>query len=331
MAAAPAETSRERTFTPAELAADAVLSTEALAHLSRLPLDAFTFEGASDESLITPLRVDAVTRARFNRGGSSVSLRVDLPSGARASFKPDQTNLQSVPRKEVAAYRFSRLLGLRNVAPSVPAVFDRAAVIAALEPVARAQLPRFQAEVPGTRDGKVTGSLAYWIPNIKDCQIQGARIDSLDGIVRWKRYLTVGETMPADLVPLLAQISDMVLFDLVINNFDRWSGSNAKAAVSGDTLYFMDNALSFRFETTGQLKARTYFKRAQKFSRETVAALRALEPDVVRAVMRAGAGPWGALLTEREIMAIFARRDYALAYIDGLIAEHGEDAVLVFP
>ena len=35
--------------------------------------------------------------------------------------------------------------------------------------------------------------------------------------------------------------------------------------------------------------------------------------------------------TKDELEAMFSRRDIALAYIDELIAEHGEDKVMVFP
>jgi hypothetical protein len=309
----------------------AELSTAALAELSRLPVDAFTFEGKPDETLLAPLRDPVPVRARFNQGGSSISIRLDLASGGRAAFKPDQTNLQSVPRRDVAAYRVARLLGLPNVAPSIPGELQRTALMDVFEPASREWLPRFQAEVPGTRDGRVTGSFTYWIPTITFASLEGDKIDSTAGIIRWKRYLTVGERFPEGLARTLAQISDMVLFDFLINNFDRFSGGNTRASGDGALLYFMDNALSFRLERRGQLRVRTYFERSQRFSRRTVGALRALDPAIVRAVMQHGAGPWGKLLTEAEIDAMFARRDYALAYIDGLIAAHGEAEVLVFP
>src|SRR5262245_23312788 len=65
------------------------------------------FIGIKDEVLIEPLRRAAVKRVKFNRGGSSISLRIDFEGGFRAAFKPDQTNEQTVPRKEIAAYRIN--------------------------------------------------------------------------------------------------------------------------------------------------------------------------------------------------------------------------------
>src|SRR5882672_1285126 len=55
------------------------------------------FIGIKDEVLTEPLRKAPVTRVKFNRGGSSISMRLDFAGGFRAAFKPDQTNEQSVP------------------------------------------------------------------------------------------------------------------------------------------------------------------------------------------------------------------------------------------
>jgi hypothetical protein len=93
----------------------------------------------------------------------------------------------------------------------------------------------------------------------------------------------------------------------------------------------MDNALSFGLDPRGQLKARIYFKRCQKFSRALYHALRALDRDEVTDLMMTDTGPWPRLLTEAEISAMMKRRDFLVDYVDDLIAVHGESAVLAFP
>jgi hypothetical protein len=84
-----------------------------------------TFEGRPDEELLGPLRNGRIRKVKYNRGGSSISLRIEFEDGARAAFKPDQTNLQTIPRKEVAAYRLSRLIGLGAVPPAAPRAFTK--------------------------------------------------------------------------------------------------------------------------------------------------------------------------------------------------------------
>lgn len=291
-----------------------------------------TFLGREDHVLLAPIQAGRVRRARFNRGGSSISLRLDFDTGARASFKPDQTNLQSIPRKEVAAYRVSRLLGLNAVAPSFARSFTRSELAAVLSDDSRVLHRRYLREVPFGADGKVAGSLAWWIPQIVDATIDGFLVDTVEGIVTWKRYLTLGRPIPERARQLVPQISNMLLFDFLIDNMDRFSGSNVKSSPNGKVLYFMDHALAFSSFTHGSDKVRTYLKRSQKFSRSLVDALRHLDEASLRAAATRDTGPYTrGLLNEKELRGVLGRRDYALGYIDELIAVHGEEAVLPFP
>lgn len=289
------------------------------------------FQGVDDEELLAPLREARVARVRFNRGGSSLSLRLDFENGARAAFKPDQTNLQSVPRKEVAAYRIDRMLGLGGVPPALARAFPREELVEKLDPSARREVGRLMTEAVVDGEEWIAGELSWWIPKIKDATIGGYRLDSVDGMVLWKRYLRAGAPVPPEEAHLLPQISKMVVFDFLTHNVDRWSGSNVKASADGRLLYFMDNTLSFGPEPTGNVKTRSYLSRVQKFSRHMVEALRALDERKLRDTMTTDTGPYETLLTDREIAAVLARRNYLLAYIDDLVRQHGEENVLVFP
>jgi hypothetical protein len=288
------------------------------------------FLGQADEVLLAPLTTSDIASVKFNRGGSSLSLRIDFADGARAAFKPDQINLQTVPRKEVAAFRINRLLGMSSVPPAIGRRFELADIRAHLRPDNVGQWPRFAAEVIRDRDG-VVGELSWWIPVIKDATVDGYPIDSTDGVVTWKRYLQVGAEIPPADLELTAQISELVLFDYVINNPDRWSGNNTKVSEDRRTLYFMDNAMAFGEDPRGHSRARTYFERSQKFSRRLVSRLRLLRAADVRRAIDFDVEPFDYLLSDGEIEAMLARRDLALASIDGLIAEYGADQVLVFP
>src|SRR5215470_10006053 len=147
------------------------------------------FLGIKDEILVEPLLTHEVTRVKFNRGGSSISLRLDFEGGWRAAFKPDQTNEQTVPRKEIAAYRVSRLLGLEAVAPAVGRRFPLKELVEKMD--------------DGSRDV---------IPRLIDAKIEGQPIDSTDGMAAWHRYLAVGAAEPYSARALLPQISNMVVF-----------------------------------------------------------------------------------------------------------------------
>src|SRR5205814_10322727 len=85
-----------------------------------------TFMGMSDELLLERVRTQPMVRFKFNHGGSSISFRVDFADGSRANWKPTQTNTQTIPRKEIAAYRLNCLLGLNAVPPAAPRAVSRA-------------------------------------------------------------------------------------------------------------------------------------------------------------------------------------------------------------
>jgi hypothetical protein len=284
--------------------------------------------GKSDASTTAPLIEGAVAKVKLNRGGMTLSLRIDFDNGSRAAFKPQQTNPQSNPRREIAAYRIDRLLGLDRVAPAVARTFTVDEILSLIPDKAGKQ--RFRDEAI-SKDGMVTGELSWWIPVIADGKVDGYSIDSRDGIVTWKRFLRAGARIPSADRVLVMQISDMIVFDFLIDNIDRWSGNNAKTSADGRVLYFMDNTFAFGTRKRGHSKSQTYLSRVQTFSKRLIGKLRGLSADDIRSALADDLGDFDLLLTSAEIAAMMSRRQIILDYVDGLIAKHGEDKVLAFP
>jgi hypothetical protein len=289
------------------------------------------FLGVKDEILLAPLLEGEVTRVKFNRGGSSVSLRLDFTGGGRAAFKPEQTNLQSVPRREIAAYRVNRMLGLETVAPAVGGKLQLEALLEKLDAGSRETAARIAAEVVADGDGWVMGELSWWIPVIQDAQIEGVRIDSPEGVTAWRAHLQAGAPEPYSARHMLPQISDMLVFDYLINNPDRFSGSNTKASPDGRTLFFMDNTLSFGAGAEGSPKVRAYLEKCQKFSRALARRVKQLDAGVLREAMTRDTAPYDRLLSDAEIAGVLYRRDQLLAYWDSLVEAHGAAQVFVYP
>jgi hypothetical protein len=284
----------------------------------------------TDDEALAPLRDGRLRLVKFNRGGSSLSLRLEFEDGARAAFKPEQVHPQSSPRKEIAAYRLDRLLGLHRVPPAIGRAFTVEELRAAIPGAERGRGVRLSTEGVA-RDGVYRGELSWWIPVVEDARIGGFTIDSTDGILTWRRYLRAGATIPPEAVELCRQVSDMTAFDFLVDNSDRWTGSNAKTDPGRRVLYFMDNTMSFTVSRQGAHKGSLYLRRVQTFSRRLIEAIRGLTAESVREVMAVDAGPFDALLTERELAALLSRRGLLLDYVDELIARHGEDKVLAFP
>jgi hypothetical protein len=285
-----------------------------------------TFLGMSDELLLERVRTQPIVRFKLNHGGSSLSFRVDFADGSRAAWKPTQTNLQTIPRKEVAAYRLNRLLGMNAVPPAAPRAVGREELLAHLHPESVDALPRIQAETIFGPTGRTVGAASYWIPVIKD-----SGFDTPAGQRLAQTWLTQGEHIPADQRPMAAQVSDLAVFDFLTSNPDRYSGGNMKMSPDGTQLFFMDNTMAFFIEPEASLRNRQVLYRTQRFSRSLYEALDRVTVATLEQILTEEIDTSYEILTPGEIRAVVARRDFVRRYLDGLIAEFGARNVLAFP
>jgi hypothetical protein len=298
-------------------------------HVAPLPAALPTVFGAPDGELLAPLGAAKVTRVKLNQGGTSISLRLDFANGARAAFKPEQTFLHSDPRREIAAYRLDRLIELGRVPPAKATAIPFVDVLAAADPAGR---ERLLAETR-PRGGVLHGELSWWIPEIKYARIGRFSADEPEGRALWLSYLQLGAQIPPGLRPLVEGLAACVLFDVLTDNADRWSGNNLVTSPDDRILYIMDNTMSFTTARYGNEMSLSMLHRVQVFSRGLVQRIRALTEEQLAEALEGGAGDTrlGRLLEPQEIHAVIARRDNLLKYIDQLIAAHGEALVLAFP
>lgn len=295
------------------------------------PAEPVTIFGKPDSELLAPLGDGTVTKIKLNRGGTSLSLRLDFSNGTRAAFKPEQTFPQSDPRREIAAYRIDRLLGINHVAPAKAIAIPYQELVDAAEPNMRTYVAeRLQEAI--VRGGIVYGEVQLWIPEIKLAAFGRQRIDEQAGKDLWRTWLLVGSTIPPEHRSLCAQLSTLLVFDTLIDNADRWSGANTMMSPDASVLYFMDNTLSFSVHRFGHEIPNTALRRIQVFSRSLIDRLRGLTYEAIERALDTGDDKrLGPLLSVEAMRAIIARRDNILVHVDRLIAQHGEEAVLAFP
>jgi hypothetical protein len=285
-----------------------------------------TFMGMNDELLLERVRRQPIVRVKLNRGGSSLSFRLDLADGSRAAFKPAQTNLQTIPRKEVAAYRLNRLLGLNAVPPAAPRMVSRDELFAHIHPDSTGAIPRIRAETIFNPLGRTAGVIMYWIPEIRD-----SGLDTPDGEQQGWQWLSQAFPVPGERRAIAAQLSNLVVFDFLTSNPDRYSGGNVKMSPDGAHLYFMDNTMAFFLDPAGNDKTRPVLDRTERFSRQLYRALdRISMPGLQRELAREHESPYE-ILTPTEMRAVVARRDAVKKHIDDLVASYGEGRVLAFP
>lgn len=288
--------------------------------------------GAPDAELLAPLGSTRVTKMKLNHGGTSLSLRLDFETGARAAFKPEQIHPQSDPRRELAAFRIDRLLGIGHVPPAKPTTIAVSELVAAAEPGFRTFIAGRIADEAIVRKGVVHGELSWWIPEIKVAKLGSHKIDETEGKQAWIAALQVGAKIPVESRDFITQIASCILFDLLIDNADRWSGANTMMSPDGKILFFMDNTMAFTRNKLGHRRNALNLRRIQVFPKQLVGKLRALTLEsITRTLDQGGDSTLGRLLHPTEVDAIIARRDHILRHIDQLIEKFGEDAVLALP
>jgi hypothetical protein len=250
-------------------------------------------------------------------GHTSVVFKLGLEGGATVAYKPRSTRGDHRYRGEIAAYRLARALSLSNVPLAMPRSFEYAALQTAV-----GREPIF-GEVVKEPDGSVRGALIPWIKGLEFIPLQND-----EWLPKWRSWLRTGGAIPNDQRDLAAQISDLLAFDQVTGNWDRWSGGNIGIDHTRGMLLFVDNDGAF-FDPVPVKEMKwptSLFEGVDRFSRRFVAALRTL--DVASAVGEEAPGE--SFLSSRVLAQTEARRKHVLAFIDAKIARLGEPAVLAF-
>lgn len=300
------------------------------------------FEHA-DAPIRASLANEAIAEVERGGGGRSLGFRVTLADGTRAYFKPAQTFSGMSWQAELAAFHVDRLLGLGRAAPSIGRRVEWSALEAAAGEDAR--IPEL---LPV--EGQLDGALIWWVPE---------RLRAVELPPGWERWLRIDEEFPivspfqranvvreaiaaleadtpARVVPVPpppdredrpAELSDLIVFDYLIHNGDRWSEnhSNLRTLETGGPIMYLDNAAGFtmRRPRTALMDARLGC--VQRFRRPTIARVRAL--TVARFTARLDADPLAPLLDAEQLEHFEERRRYLLEYVDGLVARFGQDAV----
>jgi len=306
------------------------------------------FVGELDGPRIAALREEAIAQVHKGRGGRSLAFLVTLSDGTQGYFKPKQTFSAAHWYSEVAAYYLDRELGLGRVPPTTGRRFSWSA----LEEAAGGD--RRVSELGIDRDGTIKGAFIWWIPE----PLKRLRMGR-----RWERWIRVQKTLPItpyqrpvdyradlngrsgvreatdpnrpeagspDTEGRPAELSDMIVFDYLTQNVDRWGGdfTNVRTRGPGGPLIYLDNGAGFWLgqQRLGLMEAR--LKALQRFRRSTIEAVRRL--DVERFAARLQSDPLAPVLNERQLQGLEKRRVAVLEHVQEMIARFGESEVLTW-
>jgi hypothetical protein len=256
--------------------------------------------------------------------------RVRLAGPIDAAWKPVTSGRPLGPSAEVAAFRVARCLEFDNVPPAVWREFPATLIRDRLDPEGRSAWPALREQL-GVADDDSTvlgGAAIFWIPQLADIGLESRR-----GLARVGQWLSRKGELPEGQRALAASLSNMLAFDYLIGNFDRWSGGNVGGDAAGTHTYIRDHDLAFPARMNEKLHRRLWHdvQHAERFSRRFRASLKGLRRECVeRELAQDPLGARGQLLLKGQLNGVFDRREALLSHIETLIEQHGESSVLAF-
>ncbi|HEY2734699.1 MAG TPA: hypothetical protein VGI70_11975 [Polyangiales bacterium] len=336
---------------PSNLSSDTRSIAHEAAPLASAPISAEVeppgFMGRPERALLERLREEPLTAARKGSGGRTLAFKVTLASGLKAYLKPEQSVSSAHWYAEVAAYHLDRALGLGRVPP----VTSRSFAWAPLEKAAADD--RRIPEVKVGRDGRVRAALVAWLnePLVPATTPRGwenwVRSEAFPRTTAspYRRPAAYGsalariheravqqlprelfyETVPA--IPerdLPAALSDMIVFDFLTLNYDRFGGDNANVLTLGPNgpLIFLDNGDGF---SDGPVRRQLLDERLaplSRFRRRTIDALRALDMRAFAAGL--AREPLAPILDARALAGLAARRAIVLEHVAAQQRRYGD-------
>ncbi len=359
LAARLAASSTAAAATRAEDTADAVLASSGLNSVpgqrveraaSSPSVERDTFFDTDDAPVREALASRNIAHIEKGRGGRSLGFRITLEGGQQGYFKPEQTFSAANWYGEVAAYHLDRMLGMGRV----PAVISRSLPWQRLATAAGEDARRAEVIV---RNGQVRGAFVAWIsgklqpldqkegwerwlrvkywpstaispfqrPAVWKHELDQVRVHGGDFRSKEERLRRRNLRPEPDRADRPAELSDLIVFDYLTRNLDRWGGENGNVLVrdgAAGSLVFLDNGAGFE---PGQVRPSLMEARLhvlQRFRRRTIQAVRAF--DLKRFEARLLTESLAPVLTRAQLNAVETRRKALLDWVSEMEASHGE-------
>lgn len=306
--------------------------------------DSFFGERA-DASLRDKLLQGRIQKVEKGRGGRSLGFKLMLDTGEKAYFKADQTFSAANWFGEVASYHLDRMLGLGRVPMVVSRTFPWESLAhAAGGDVRKSEIIVNGSEVQGALVAWVTGPLMPlphqpgWERWVRVQHWPTSAISPFQRPAVWAhQLLTRGVAISKeertrrrllrpepDREDRAAELSDLVVFDYLTRNQDRWGGENANVLVRGQKgpLVFLDNGAAFEPGDPRPSLMEARIHTLQRFRRRTIAAVRGFDLEKFKA--RLAKERIQPVLSEAQLSGLDQRRKHLLEWVAQNESSFGE-------
>jgi hypothetical protein len=300
--------------------------------------------GGNDQEQIRAIGTLPIQRVSLARGGRSVAFKVTFEDGSQALYKPEQSFAANW-YSELASYHLDRALGLGRVPPAVGRALEWSRLAAAASKSPHAD------EVVLRADGSVRGAMMYWLTEdlVPLSPPPGweawLRVTPLNGVSPFQRQEEYQRALrqfeagklqarPTEPVPpperadRPAELSDLIVFDYLIGNHDRWGGgfTNVRTLGKAGPLIAIDNASAFpRASAPPNKQSQAKLLAVQRFRTRTVQALERLTLDQLESALTRD--PLAPLLSKEQLAELWRRRARVLAHVRENQKEFGDKAL----
>ena len=255
----------------------------------------------------------------------SLTLKLHFRGGKSAVFKPILKGDRRALR-EVAAFRVAEMLHIDQVPPSTLRQVKFGRLVSLLGKRWPEKSNHLKETEALEHDQKMLGAMISWVDDID--KMNSAEICTRKNVRSW---LELERPLNAQ-TRLAREASNMVMFDFLIGNWDRFSGGNFFVSRNRDHLILLDHNSAFApLSTTQRDRMERFLTSIERFSKSLTHRLRKLTKSEINEHL--AKEPWHGrvpLLKEHDVTELLARRDSLIRHIDHLIETKGEDAVLSF-
>ena len=256
-------------------------------------------------------------------GHTSVVFKLEFANRKKAVFKPHSKKGPNRYKGEIAAYRLARFLNLGHVVAACPILFPKTKVDTALagHPDAAALF----SEQAIVENDAVRGALIDWVENLGFVEFEKEPLAS-----KWKTWLKKGASIEGS-ESMARETSQLVVFDYVTGNWDRWSGGNVGQDKDKGELLFIDNDGAFFENPPKDALARNkrLLEGMDRFPAPLIERLRTVDETNLREAFGKD-GDGKPLLSAKVISAVAARAKEVLEHVDKKVAANGEAETLYF-
>lgn len=272
------------------------------------------FRGRSEDEWLRLMSERPVQRTLERFHSTLFVFHMDLGDGVEISFQPERPGQESFWRREVTSYHLARLLGIEN---RVPPTVGKRVPLSAFGRFARG------VNLVVDRHGMVLGSSSVWMPvlNRVNMHLPPARHE-------WSSWMNPARPIPAESMERARQVSEVLVFDYLAANYDRWNCCNITADEHGD-LVFRDNDAGWFPSVINRLGDPAVTRRVPRY---LFASMQRVTPEVLReSVSHDPMASTVHLVASSAYTGYEQRRQAMLASLRRQVERHGEAAVFPWP